>query len=226
MQTPYIWPLRHYWPQLSPWSPRRWSKVLCTLSKPVRSKMLSSTAVWFKFWCLMNDDKWGYSWDPQLHWATGQWYQIVDVQVHYFSWRLPQAIWPKLQGLQFQCHDWMGKWGGYTWTPLNHCCRWSCNLCHICQKEQCACFERWHCRWAKKLLRMVNQAKPQSYYMLPCYKYGYEVPWNYNYTAKLDKCNGNTKWQDSIALEMTQLMSTRPLGTWAREQKYQKFTGR
>jgi len=38
-----------------------------------------------------------------------------------------------------------------------------------------------------------------------CYKYGYEVPWDYNHTVELDKCNGNTKWQDSTAYEMTQL---------------------
>jgi len=57
----------------------------------------------------------------------------------------------------------------------------------------------------KKFLRMVNQAKLRSYCMAPCYKYGYEVPWDYNHAIELDKHNGNPKWQDSTALEMPQL---------------------
>ncbi len=57
----------------------------------------------------------------------------------------------------------------------------------------------------KKFLRMVNQAKHRSYCTAPCYKYGYEVPRDYNHAIKLDKLNGNTKWQDSTALEMSQL---------------------
>jgi len=57
----------------------------------------------------------------------------------------------------------------------------------------------------KKFICMVNQAKLRSYCMVPHYKYGYEVPRDYNHAIKLDKCNGNTKWQDSTALEMSQL---------------------
>jgi len=45
----------------------------------------------------------------------------------------------------------------------------------------------------KKLLRMVNQAKLQSYHMAPHYKCGYEVPWDYNYAVKHDKENGTFK---------------------------------
>ena len=41
--------------------------------------------------------------------------------------------------------------------------------------------------------------------MALCYKYGYEVPRDYNQAVELAKCNGNTKWQDSTALEMSQL---------------------
>jgi len=38
------------------------------------------------------------------------------------------------------------------------------------------------------------------------YKYGYEVSQDYNHhTIELDKHNGNTKWQDFTALEMSQL---------------------
>jgi len=52
---------------------------------------------------------------------------------------------------------------------------------------------------------MANHAKLRSYYTALCYKYGYEVPWDYNHAVELDKCNGNTKWQASTALEMSQL---------------------
>ncbi len=52
---------------------------------------------------------------------------------------------------------------------------------------------------------MVNQAKLWSYCTALRYKYGYEVPQDYNHAIKLDKHNGNTKGQDSTALEMTQL---------------------
>ncbi len=52
---------------------------------------------------------------------------------------------------------------------------------------------------------MVNQAKLRSYCTVPCYKYSYEVPHDFNHAIELDKHNGNTKWQDSTALEMSQL---------------------
>ncbi len=45
----------------------------------------------------------------------------------------------------------------------------------------------------KTLLRMVNQAKIQSYHRTPCNKYGYEVLWDYIHAVELDKLNGNTK---------------------------------
>ena len=60
----------------------------------------------------------------------------------------------------------------------------------------------WH---DKKLLCMVNQAKLWSYCTAPQYKYGYEVPQDYNHAIELDKHNGNTKWKALTALEMTQL---------------------
>ncbi len=83
-------------------------------------------------------------------------------------------------------------------------------------------------RQDKKLLCMVNQAKLQSYCTAPCYKYGYEVPQDYNHAVELDKHNDNTKWQDSTALEMTQLYEYKTFSrTWAREPKWcQKATGR
>jgi len=52
---------------------------------------------------------------------------------------------------------------------------------------------------------MVNQAKLHSFHEAPCYKYGYEVPKNYDHAIRLDERNGNTKWQEATTLEMTQL---------------------
>ena len=52
---------------------------------------------------------------------------------------------------------------------------------------------------------MVKQAKLRSYCTAPKYMFGYEVPHNYDHAVELDKCNGNTKWQDCTKLEMAQL---------------------
>jgi len=52
---------------------------------------------------------------------------------------------------------------------------------------------------------MVNQVKLWFYHTASCFKYGYGIPWDYNHAVELDKHNHNTKWQDSTALEITQL---------------------
>ncbi len=57
----------------------------------------------------------------------------------------------------------------------------------------------------KKMLREANQAKLKSYRNGPKYKYGYEVPRNYNDAVCIDRKNGNTKWQDAVTLEFKQL---------------------
>jgi len=36
----------------------------------------------------------------------------------------------------------------------------------------------------------------------PKFKYGYEVPKNYNQALKIDKLNNNTKWQDAVQLKL------------------------
>ena len=43
----------------------------------------------------------------------------------------------------------------------------------------------------QKFKRMVHQAKLQSYRMTPRYKYGYEVPRDFNHAKELDVRNGN-----------------------------------
>jgi hypothetical protein len=56
-----------------------------------------------------------------------------------------------------------------------------------------------------KYLREINQAKLKSFRQAPKYQYGYEVPRSYNHAVDLDNAAGNTKWQDSVKLEMEQL---------------------
>ena len=57
----------------------------------------------------------------------------------------------------------------------------------------------------KKFTRMVNQAKLRSYNTAPKFKYGYEVARNYKHALELDAKNQNTKWHDSIELELAQI---------------------
>ena len=57
----------------------------------------------------------------------------------------------------------------------------------------------------KKLLRMANQAKLKSYRLTPKYKFGFEVPRDYKHAINLDKKNGNTKFADATALELSQI---------------------
>ena len=60
-------------------------------------------------------------------------------------------------------------------------------------------------RREKKLLRMVNQAKLRSFNTAPKYKYGFEVPRNYQHALRLDELNKNSKWHDSVDTELDQI---------------------
>ena len=57
----------------------------------------------------------------------------------------------------------------------------------------------------KKFTRLVNQAKLRSYNSAPRYKYGFEIPRNYEHAMVLDQKNKNTKWKDAVVLELTQI---------------------
>ena len=54
----------------------------------------------------------------------------------------------------------------------------------------------------KVLKRQLHQAKLRSYRTAPRYKYGFEVPRDYNHAMELDKKNGNKKWKDSTGIEV------------------------
>jgi hypothetical protein len=57
----------------------------------------------------------------------------------------------------------------------------------------------------KKMLRMINQAKLQSFRRAPVYQFGYRVPRSAQEAINFDKENGNKSWQDAMQLEMEQL---------------------
>ncbi len=59
----------------------------------------------------------------------------------------------------------------------------------------------------KKMLRLVNQAKLRSYRESKRYKFGYEIPKDYLDAVRLDEQNNNTRWQDSVDIEMDQIHS-------------------
>jgi hypothetical protein len=55
-----------------------------------------------------------------------------------------------------------------------------------------------------KILREVNLAKSKSF-SKPKFNYGVEAPRNYKHAIEIDHINGNTLWQDAIALELGQI---------------------
>ena len=57
----------------------------------------------------------------------------------------------------------------------------------------------------KKMIRMVRQAKLNSFRTAVVYKYGFRVPRNHNQVIEYDRENGNTRWWDSKILEVEQL---------------------
>ena len=57
----------------------------------------------------------------------------------------------------------------------------------------------------KRILRLLNQGRVKYYQKVPIYQYGYRVPRTPEEAIQIDKDNGNTKWQDAMALEMHQL---------------------
>ena len=56
----------------------------------------------------------------------------------------------------------------------------------------------------KKLLRMANQAKLQSFRTAPIYHFGIFVPRNHQHAMELDRVNGNSLWREA---ELTELDS-------------------
>ena len=58
----------------------------------------------------------------------------------------------------------------------------------------------------KKMIRMLNQSRLRSFRRAPIYKNGFRVPRTPEEAIEIDKENGNTRWQDAIALEINQIL--------------------
>ena len=56
-----------------------------------------------------------------------------------------------------------------------------------------------------KMICMLNQSKLRSFRTSPIYKNGFRVPRNPEEAILIDQQNGNTRWQDPMALELSQL---------------------
>ena len=50
----------------------------------------------------------------------------------------------------------------------------------------------------QQMFCVINKAKIKSYHASPKFKYGFEIPRDYNYVVKLDHQNGNTNWQHIV----------------------------
>ena len=57
----------------------------------------------------------------------------------------------------------------------------------------------------KVIARMINQVRLKNYRNRPRYKYGFQVPRDHDEAVMIDEREGNTKWQDSEHLEVSQL---------------------
>ena len=54
-----------------------------------------------------------------------------------------------------------------------------------------------YARQQRQMERLIKQAKLRSFSLRPKYKYGFEVPRDYDHVLQLDQQNGNMKWFDA-----------------------------
>eukprot|EP00984_Skeletonema_dohrnii_P017565 scaffold8043_cov92-Skeletonema_dohrnii-CCMP3373.AAC.2 len=62
-----------------------------------------------------------------------------------------------------------------------------------------------HAKNTKKMMRVINQSKCQSYQNTPIYMFCVKVLRNHKQAARFDEENGNTLWQDAEAKEIAQM---------------------
>ena len=60
---------------------------------------------------------------------------------------------------------------------------------------------------SKRLIRAAKQSRIKQVHHSVKYKFGFQVPRNYEEAVALDKQHGNTKWQDATELELSQIQS-------------------
>ena len=59
----------------------------------------------------------------------------------------------------------------------------------------------------KRLIRLANQAKLHSFRTTPIYMFGVLAPRNMQQALEIDAANGDTKWADAVAVEMSMINS-------------------
>ena len=104
-------------------------------------------------------------------------------------------------------------WEGYdaTWEPLNLIAQDSFAECAAYAREHNLLKTPGWKRFAKvakrkKILdRELNKAKVRQVRRSPKFKFGYEIPRDYADAVRLDTQNGNTKFQDAIGVELSQI---------------------
>ena len=62
-----------------------------------------------------------------------------------------------------------------------------------------------YAKTSKRLIRAVKQSRIRQVRASARYQHGFQVPKDYNDAMRLDKENGNTRWQDAMDLELTQI---------------------
>ena len=117
---------------------------------------------------------------------------------------------PEYKGSSCNVHV---RWsdGQMTWEPLSEMAKDDpVTVAIYAQKKDLLDTPGWkqfrtYTKNAKKLLRLVNQAKLKSHRNAPTHKYGFQVPRNHAEAMRLDLENGNTKWCDAECLELNQI---------------------
>jgi hypothetical protein len=100
--------------------------------------------------------------------------------------------------------------GETTYTPLDMIGKDDLTHAEYAQKMQLLDTPGWKrfchiAKNAKKVERMVNQAKLRSYHREPFWKFLVMVPRSHNQAVEIDQANGNCLWQESEAIEVKQL---------------------
>ena len=113
--------------------------------------------------------------------------------------------------------------GSQTWEPLTLMMKDDIVTCANYAKEhnllETPGWKRLKCiaNHSKLYQHMVNQLKMKSKCRGICYKFGVQVPHDYKEAMRLDKENGNTLWQDTVKLEISQVHGVRYIPrSWSR----------
>jgi len=80
-------------------------------------------------------------------------------------------------------------------------------------------------RHQKKLIRLYNQAKFQSFRAHPTYKFGIQGPRNHTGAEELDKKHGNKKWQDAKKPELDQIDSYSTFKDLGKDKRSARLEG-